>query len=245
MMSRQTTVLLLAGIGESDCEAIAGGLLAQPVNALSSLAYVVAGLALVGRATRNRAARALTQTIFGLAMVGVGLGSIAFHGPMPPGARLVHDLANAAVFAVVLAAGVGCLRRWSEATVIAGFVGIVAVLGAVMAFSPDAGPALLGLVAAAAIGIECFILRTGKRSPHSPRVIRRLAAVLALFIIAGLVQLLGRTGAPLCDPDSVYQGHAVWHVLTATAFGLYGLVVFPGRVPESAAPSASRAPQGT
>jgi hypothetical protein len=42
---------------------------------------------------------------------------------------------------------------------------------------------------------------------------------LALVALAAAValNLLGRTGAPLCRPDSLAQGHAAWHVLTAVA----------------------------
>ena len=33
--------------------------------------------------------------------------------------------------------------------------------------------------------------------------------------------LLSRTGAPLCFPDAVMQGHAIWHVLAAVGIGIY------------------------
>jgi hypothetical protein len=36
-----------------------------------------------------------------------------------------------------------------------------------------------------------------------------------------VVNLLTRTGAPLCSPSSLLQGHAAWHVLTATAIALW------------------------
>ncbi len=106
MLSSQTTAFMFAGIGETDCEAITGGLLAQPVNALSSVAYVLAGLMLVIRSARSRGANSVTQIFFGWALFGVGAGSFAFHGPMPPGARLVHDLTIATVFVVILTSGV-------------------------------------------------------------------------------------------------------------------------------------------
>jgi WD40-like Beta Propeller Repeat len=41
-------------------------------------------------------------------------------------------------------------------------------------------------------------------------------AVVALAAAVSL-NLLGRTGAPLCRPDSLAQPHAAWHVLTAVA----------------------------
>jgi hypothetical protein len=35
------------------------------------------------------------------------------------------------------------------------------------------------------------------------------------------VNLLTRTGAPLCRPESLLQGHAAWHALTALAIALW------------------------
>ena len=52
---------------------------------------------------------------------------------------------------------------------------------------------------------------------------QRIAAqdwpVLAIGVfLAGLVfWAIGRTGSPFCDPDSLVQWHAVWHVLAAVA----------------------------
>jgi hypothetical protein len=47
----------------------------------------------------------------------------------------------------------------------------------------------------------------------------RVARPPALAVIAAAagitINLLTRTGAPLCRPGSLLQGHAAWHVLTA------------------------------
>jgi hypothetical protein len=58
---------------------------------------------------------------------------------------------------------------------------------------------------------------------------------LAALGAAVAVNLLTRTGAPLCRPGSLVQGHGAWHVLTAVAVGAW-LVCWPspgstGRVP--------------
>jgi hypothetical protein len=139
-------------LGASDCEALRDGWLGQPVNALSSVAYVVAGAYVVWRGGPRVPA---------LALAAVGVGSFLYHGPMPPGAELVHN-------------------------------GTIAALAATVAVSLWRGslgrPPTAGLVAGAA---------------------------------AIVVNLLTRTGAPLCSPDSLLQGHAAWHVLTATAIALW------------------------
>ena len=72
-----------------DCERFHDGLVAEPVNALSSLAYIAAG-AYVWR--RNRPA--------GAALVAVGAGSLAYHGPGGTLARVLHDGAIVVLVAV-------------------------------------------------------------------------------------------------------------------------------------------------
>jgi hypothetical protein len=68
-------------LGAGDCERLHDGLIAQPVNTASALAYVAVGAWLVGR----------RQPVFGLAVAAAGIGSVDYHGPGSPAARLVHD----------------------------------------------------------------------------------------------------------------------------------------------------------
>ena len=141
-------------LGASDCEALHDGWLGQPVNALSSVAYVVAGAYVLWRGGPRASALAL-------GLVGVGVGSVLYHGPMPPGAEVAHD---GSIVALAVAVPLGWRRR-------------------PLRWPPTA------------------VLVTG-------------AAAIA-------VNLLTRTGAPLCRPSSLLQGHAVWHVLTAVVIALW------------------------
>jgi hypothetical protein len=89
-------------VGGSDCERIGQGLLAQPANTLSSLAYVLAGVLLLRRSLAGRSGARMMPMVYAVAVIGVGIGSAAFHGPMPAGARFAHDLSIAAVLAFVI-----------------------------------------------------------------------------------------------------------------------------------------------
>jgi hypothetical protein len=40
---------------------------------------------------------------------------------------------------------------------------------------------------------------------------------LAAFLLAFSIWIPSRTGGPWCAPDSLVQGHAVWHLLCALA----------------------------
>jgi hypothetical protein len=152
----------LLALGASDCEALRDGWLAQPVNSLSSVAYVVAGAYVLRRGGPRTSA---------LALAVVGGGSILYHGPMTPGAGWAHDASIVALAATVpLAWRRRSLRRPPAAAVMAGAAAIV-------------------------------------------------------------VNLLTRTGAPLCRPGSLLQGHAAWHILTAVAIALW--FAAPGGLPRS------------
>jgi hypothetical protein len=48
---------------------------------------------------------------------------------------------------------------------------------------------------------------------------------------AALANLAGRTGGPLCDPDSRLQGHAGWHALTAAALAAWAAATLGPRGP--------------
>ncbi|MGH8997766.1 MAG: hypothetical protein ACRDY7_00040, partial [Acidimicrobiia bacterium] len=74
--------------GDTDCEHLRDGLLAQPANALTSLAYVAAGAEVLRQARRARAPLAAAG---GVALMGVGAGSYAFHGPQPSWADAAHN----------------------------------------------------------------------------------------------------------------------------------------------------------
>jgi hypothetical protein len=155
--------------GHSDCERIAGGALAQPVLAITSLAYVAAGIFVLCWATRLRAPLAGAA---GVALVAVGVGSFVYHGPQPSWAEVAHDWPIVAVGAVY-AAGLARSgrRQWRSAWAVAA-----------------AGIFALGLAAYAA----------------------------------------GRSGSPLCRPDSLWQYHGAWHVLSAAAAGCAARVMAPG-----------------
>ncbi len=67
-----------------------------------------------------------------------------------------------------------------------------------------------GALAALAVAVGLVAWRRRPLPPPRPPVLALVA--LAVGVAANL---LTRTGAPLCRPESLAQGHAGWHVLTA------------------------------
>jgi hypothetical protein len=88
-------------VAASDCERIRPGLIGQPSNTLSSLAFVVAAVPIARRAREGNS----------LAWAGVaasaaleGVGSMAYHGPGGRFAKAVHDAGIVALTATMATA---------------------------------------------------------------------------------------------------------------------------------------------
>ena len=159
-------------LGAGDCERLHDGLIAQPVNTASALAYVPVGAWLLGR----------RQVGFGVAVAAAGVGSVDYHGPGSPAARLLHD---GTLYAVV------GLVAWNE------------------------------------------VARRVGRSRLTPRGRVAYRAALAAAAAGGACWWLGRTASPWCDPDSLLQGHAAWHLLAAVALACWALAALEEALPQA------------
>lgn len=201
-------------VAASDCERCRPGLIAQPVNTVSSLAFVVSGAALL-RSGRRRDSSTPAETAVGWWAVGAGLGSVAYHGPGTGFGRYLHDASLLGLLGSMAVADAGVVfgRRPPAAVVAA--ASAVAVVAARPATSMAAQLGF-GLTATAA---EAARFAAAPAS-GAERWRRRLEGAVAG---AGAVaHLLGRTGGPWCDPSSVVQPHALWHGAMATAVWLRG-----------------------
>lgn len=219
------------------CEALGEGWLTEPVSAVSSLAFVVAGGLVVALARRHRSAAAggapgagtpgsapaavevPRRDVLGYAalVAAVGLGSVVQHGPDPWWSGVAHDVPLMATLAFVAADGVADLTRrprrawwWLTPTIV--------VVPAALT-SATVSTAAQSVVAAGAIGAT--LLRAWLR----PGLRRPVLAAVALLGVGALVGTLSRAGGVLCDPDRLFQGHAVWHVLASTALVVLAPVV--------------------
>ena len=98
-------------VGTSDCEAVRDSLVSQPVLAVSSLSFVVAGGWLLwswrGLESPQRWA---ARTYAGLLIL-VGAGSVDFHGPQSPAAQVLHDLTIALLLAQAIVVAPSRLLR--------------------------------------------------------------------------------------------------------------------------------------
>lgn len=224
--------------GAGFCE-VSAGLLAQPVNTLSNLGFVAAGLLIGRHVARGEAGATRLPTTYACLVVLLGPGSMAMHATesaaggeldvlsmyLVSSFALAQALARssrtaAAVFTVALAAQVALNRAHVEVPVV-----------------HEAGNAAFGATLLVAVALE------------ARRGTRWLAAAGGSLVVAFAVWNTAQSGSALCFPHSLYQGHGVWHLLCAVAayclFRHYaaaggGVSSPPGRVPPSTA-SAARA----
>jgi hypothetical protein len=88
-------------VAASDCERIRPGLIGQPANTVSSLAFVVAAVPIARGARRRRRPAWLAVAV---AAVVEGAGSVAYHGPGGTRAKRLHDAGIVALAATVTVA---------------------------------------------------------------------------------------------------------------------------------------------
>ena len=210
---------VLRKLGETDCETLGNGWLAQPVNALSSLAYSLIGIAIILSALRSGRPQG-RPLIYAGCLIAVGLGSVAFHGPQLSGSQLMHDLPILLTVLFMVNHDLSLLQpRLGQEFANFAALTIAAVLLAVTV--PAVVAPLTIAVAAGVIVAEIVIYRRHLR--HVPARHRRSGwvVIVAFAVVSGASWVLGRTDSPLCEPDAWHQLHGLWHVLSAVVFGLW------------------------
>lgn len=213
------------GRGDEFCEAARPGWIRQPANTWSNLGFVVAGVAVAVHAG-NRLRLGLTlgahpglATTFAALVVLLGPGSMAMHATqsdlgghldllsmfLVSGFALAYALMRflgrrppffAVVFALAVLAGMAVHLRG----------GTVPVLGHV-------GNAAFAVQLTVAVVLEVAIAR---RPGARQDVWWAVASVLTLTT-AFAIWTTGMRGHAWCDPDTLLQQHAGWHLLCAAA----------------------------
>lgn len=211
-------------IGESDCELLRDEALAQPVNALTSFAYVVIGVAIIAAGYR-RGRKFVPTLAYGSCLVGVGIGSVLFHGPQPAGSRILHDLPILLTVAFILTHDLNLI--WSRARRPLMLFGVAAVIATgVTMIDPGLGAAATGVGVGAIAVLEFVVYRRRLRPMTTHRQRQGYVAIIGVTAVAASSWLLGRTDSPVCDPEAAFQLHGVWHVISALVFGIWWWLAF-------------------
>ena len=220
-----------------DCERLVDAWLGQPVNAASSLSFVLVGLWLPLLVRSRSGPPPVLTRAFSAVLILVGIGSFAFHGPGGLIADWLHDGSITALLALIIALELGRRTGWSEGKILIGWSVAAVVLLATELVQPSVGDPLnapLAVVAVAGVAGRQLIPSGNPGFDHRRK---RVFVALGVLGLGAVVMLLSRTGAPLCFPNSLIQGHAIWHVLAAIGVGIYGVAALESdRAPTRSSP---------
>ncbi len=209
------------GRGGEFCEAARTGTVRQPANAFSNTGFVVAGLVIAWQAGRPTAlGEILTRplaTAYACVVVLLGPASAAMHATQSAAGG---DLDLLSMYLVAsFAAGYALTRLLRRGPLFFAqvFLLLVAACQLVGLYPREipvvrfAGNVAFGLLLITAISIE---VRLSRRGPTRTDLRWGGAALLAM-LVAFAIWNASQHG--LCDPHSLLQGHAVWHVLGAVS----------------------------
>jgi hypothetical protein len=201
------------------CEAFHPGGIVQPLSAYSNLFYIFAGLVILAadgapgwNPGNNLMSRAPAYRAgFGATTIAIGLTSLFYHVSLTQAGRWLDYMGMYAFVGFALLYGLARLLRWSGKTIVAVYAILLATLGLLWVGLPALMRDMLGGLILAVVVVE--IGAHWIRRPLQIRT-RYLSGALGIFLAAFLLNMLDESGA-LCQPDSLWQWHAVWHFLTA------------------------------
>jgi len=221
------------------CEAVAAGHIAQFSNSWSTFSFVLVGVlialhyqrqSLLDDATMASAIRKDSRYIalYASIIVYMGPGSFFFHASMTEWGRIADGFSMYLFILYVICYGIASGWGLSFKEFFRLYVGlsVVFLCQRLVGFPSTVG------VFASLVTVSCLLhlhlstplnrlprwLRFGRTTPAGrPR--RWLVTAFTFFIVALGIWGMSDTGMPWCDPHSVWQGHAVWHVLASLSTG--------------------------
>ncbi|TWT98049.1 Ceramidase [Botrimarina colliarenosi] len=215
------------------CEATHPGPIAQPANTWSNVGFLLVGLGVGWQASRDVAARKATTwsnklvttvaypATMAVCSILIGIGSTALHASTTNwGAEL--DLFSMHLWgAWMIAFATVRLLRLGDREFFSLWGTQALAIGTRLAFGEPyliQGSTLFGAIVAAAVVIE--VAGRWRNRYRQQLDTRYLVWAVVVFLAAYACFLTSTSKGPWCDPDSIWQGHAVWHLLCAgsTAF---------------------------
>jgi len=192
-----------------------GALLLQPTNSLSSFGYVFAGLLMILLA-RSRDWRSdfppQAAAILGVAAIIVGIGSVLLHATLTLWGQFFDVLGMYLISGFFL---IWALAKWQnipDRQALVYYVLLCAVLVGILYALPEVRRWLFAVILGIAILVELVFARPKRPQVRTGYYIAGLIANIVAFTIWNLDQR-----GQLCAPDSLWQGHAIWHLLGAVA----------------------------
>jgi hypothetical protein len=204
------------------CEAIGNGFIRQPIDAYSNIAYLMAGFGIIGYLLLSNPYEEKTSAqthlprnlflLFGLASIAVGIGSFLYHAGFTFMGMELDDDTMYLIGSFMLFFGLAHLQPFSLKKFLVWFLLLNLSLETLIYFYPVVRGLIFGLLILAAIYSYWIAVQRGRMINQ----VRFLSWSLGIFAVAYFVWALDDLRL-VCYPNSIFQGHSLWHILTSVA----------------------------
>jgi hypothetical protein len=209
------------------CEAFSDGYVLEPVNTYSALAFSALGFVILYTLSRTpppQITNLMTQNIiysavYGYLEVFMGPGSMLFHATMSNLGGFFDTLSMYMWLSYVLVYDILRLTNISNAIGALLYIFVVSLCVVLQEMVFQGGDLTFALLVFAALGAE-LIVYLRSRNNLNKTAYKYFILALLVYAVAMVIWQLSKTGGPLCFPDSLLQGHAVWHTLSAVTVSL-------------------------
>jgi hypothetical protein len=215
------------GIGGQYCEAARRGLVKQPSNTYSNLVYMFFGLLFAwnlykGKYVQN--SNSLTRTVsmplfFCSMVVLMGPASMAMHASESHLGQYFDLLAMYMICSLMFSNATNRLFKLNNFKFFSIFVIVLAICHYfhfwqfIIPVIGDSASVAFGFFVSTAMFMELY-----NKLKNSPTISFKFAVFCSLtFLLAAFIRTIGKDEHPWCNPDSLIQAHAIWHILTGVA----------------------------
>jgi hypothetical protein len=202
------------------CETMGNGTIRQPLNTYSNLIYVFFGMLVWGMAPRQTDPKATNpiqrkrgySLLYAFGLAAVGLGSFFYHASMTFIGQWFDLFGMYLLITVILLVNLTRVFPLGGRAFGISYLALNLLLGGLQIAVPQIRREVFGALLVAALLVEAYLLIF--RRPRVKLIffftaLGSMAAAYAFWILD--------SGAVLCDPRSLFQGHVVWHLLTGLA----------------------------
>ncbi len=199
------------------CEAVEQGVFKQFANTWSSYSFVLAAMLMIGIAKSklqlsNQRLSSIHKLMFIFSTIIVGIGSAFYHASLTFFGQFIDVFGMYLIATFILVYSWERIRKFSRTLTIIFYVLLNTTFALALYLIPETRRFLFAVILLFGVISEIVVQK------NSRLMIQRkwFYSGLTVFAVAYIIWILDITKV-LCSPDSLLQGHAVWHILGAVA----------------------------